>query len=246
MQVGECAGAQFQIGHIEIAQPALAHRVRQLNPAQGIAGKRLVPLAVLQHRETLSQGLEPGADRRQAAGNAVRWGDIDFHCPEPGEFAPDLLQHRRARRRQCTGAGHQRHAGGLRGRGEALEVADKSPRVGDVDIGNPGLDTRLRHAVVLALERAGAVNQQVEIEGFELRGQVDRVALEAQPFGGAGESGGTEFGLEPVAAGDDQGEAGLIAQQLRDTGAESAIAAQYQYALVQVFDHGPAPVLSVR
>ncbi|MFC6979890.1 hypothetical protein [Microbulbifer taiwanensis] len=111
----QMARAEFQVRHIEVTQPALAHRVCQLDAAQMVAGEGLPPFAVLQLWKALAEGFKSGAHCGQAALYAVRRCYGDVHRANGRQIALDLFQYSGTERRQAAGAGDHGDAGGLGG-----------------------------------------------------------------------------------------------------------------------------------
>ena len=92
--------------------------------------------------------------------------------------------------------------------------------------------------IVLVLEGAGAMDDQIEIQAAQLGGEVDGIVVESQPLkGGVGllfiEAAGEEFCLEAVVPGNDEVNPRLGSEHFGDTATEGAVTTEYQHSLAQ-------------
>ena len=225
VQPGIAGREQVEVGNVAIAEQAAAELGIGLG-VEVLPAMDRDPFAVLQGGE---RPADIGEDRRgggEAAIGLLGGADPVIDGVEPGEERAVMVDDRGAEAGHRAGAGDDRHSGLLRPRVERADAGDEGAGVGEVEIVGAGGDAGLGDAIVLALERADAVDDDVGRGRGERRagiaGDVERMRL--GQVGGV-EAGDERLGLRLRAAGDQQPDPGVARERARDVGAEIAVAA---------------------
>ena len=186
--------------------------------------------AIPQHHERAPDVGQDRARRAQPAIGLLGRADPVVDFLDRREAAQRIVEIGGGQAGDRAGPGDHRHSGRVRRRIQPPHIADEVARIGKVAVMRPRPDRRLRHAVILPLERPDGVDHQIGLEWCQ-RGGAYHIDIERRGLGwiGCRKLSGKGLRLGQASSGNHQRDRGIARQRPRDIAAKIAVAAQNQH-----------------